>query len=69
LTIFNSAESIISDRMTEGGVQHQFFVFGSISVVIIETKIALQTADERLDAVAHVIGECDGMRYASTSNM
>jgi hypothetical protein len=67
LTIFNSAESIISDRMTtnlKGGVEHQFSVFGGISILVIKAKLVLATAEERLDAIAHVIAECDAMGYA-----
>ena len=62
LTIFNTPESIIPGRMTRGQqIEYHFLVFGGLSIPVIEVKFFLGTADERLDAIAQVIAECDGM--------
>ena len=62
LTIFNTSESIIPDRMTtRGRIGYHFLAFGGLSVLVIEVKFFIGTADERLDAIAQVIAECDGM--------
>jgi hypothetical protein len=46
---------------TRGRVEYHFLVFGGLSVLVIEVKLLLGTADERLNAIAQVIAECDGM--------
>jgi hypothetical protein len=62
LTILNTPESIIPGRMTtKGRIEYHFSVFGGLAILVIEVKFTLGTADERLDAIAQVIAECDGM--------
>jgi hypothetical protein len=46
---------------TRRRIEYHFLVFGGLSILVIEVKIFLGTADERLDAIAQVIAECDGM--------
>jgi len=66
LTIFNTPESIIPGRMTtRGRFEYHFLVFGGLSVLVIEVKFFLGTADERLDAIAQVIAESDACDYAN----
>jgi hypothetical protein len=36
-------------------------VFGGLSVLVIEVKYILGTAEERLNVIAQVIAECDGI--------
>jgi hypothetical protein len=60
MTILNTPESIIHGRMTtRERIEYQFSVFGRISVLVIEMKIILGAFDERLDAIAPIIAECD----------
>jgi hypothetical protein len=62
LAIINTPVSIIPGRMTKRGrIEYHFLVFGGLSVLVIEVKFILGTPDERLDAIAQVIAECDGM--------
>ena len=46
---------------TRGRIVYHFSVFGGLSILVIEVKFALGTPCERLDAIAQVIAECDGM--------
>ena len=49
---------------TRGRIEYCFLVFGGISILVIQVKYKLGDADERLDAIAQVITECDSMHYA-----
>jgi hypothetical protein len=49
---------------TKGRIEYHFLVFGGLSVLVIEVKYVLGVAEERLNAIAHVIAECDGMWQA-----
>jgi len=42
-------------------------VFGAFSILIIEVKYVLGNDAERLNAIAQVIAECDGMHQAYTT--
>jgi len=46
---------------TKGRVEYHFSVFGGLSIVVIEFKPVFGTSSERLNAIAQVIAECDGM--------
>jgi hypothetical protein len=60
MIILNTPESIIHGRMTiRERIEYQFSVFGRVLVLVIEMKIILGAFDERLDAIAPVIAECD----------
>jgi hypothetical protein len=62
LTIRNVPESVIQGRIpTRGRIEYHFLVFGELSLLVIEVKFRLATGDERLNAIAQVIAECDGM--------
>ena len=41
-------------------------MFGRLSILVIEVKFTLGTADQRLDAIAQVIAECDGIFPSKT---
>jgi hypothetical protein len=57
----NLPESIISGRIsTKGRIEYYFRAFGSISILVVEVKLKVGSATERLDAIAQVIAECDG---------
>lgn len=57
----NLPESIIEGRMTtKGRVEYYFRSFGSIAVLFVEFRFKIGGANERLDAIAQVIAECDG---------
>jgi hypothetical protein len=47
---------------TRERIEYYFLVFGGLSMLVIEYKLG--DADERLDAIAQVIAECDSMHYA-----
>jgi hypothetical protein len=62
LTIRNVPESVIQGRIsTRGRIKHHFLVFGKLALLVIEVKYWLGSSDERLNAIAQVIAECDGM--------
>jgi hypothetical protein len=66
LTIRNVPESVIQGRIsTRGRIKYHFLVFGELSLLVIEVKFRLGTGDERLNAIAQVIAECDGMHQSS----
>jgi hypothetical protein len=44
----------------KGWIEYQFLVLGRLSVLVIEVKYAPRSTQERLDAIAQVIGECNG---------
>jgi hypothetical protein len=46
---------------TKGRIEYQFVVFGGLSVLVIEVKYVLKSGDDRLNAIAQVVAECDGM--------
>ena len=60
LSILNSHFSSFSI----GRIEYYFLVFGGLSILVIEVKYKLRNADERMDAIAQVIAECNGMHYA-----
>ncbi len=47
----------------QGRIEHHFGAFGLISVLFIQMEF--RKTDERLDAVAQVIAECDGRPFIS----
>ena len=61
LTIRNTAESIISGRMTtKGRVEYHFLVFGRLAFLVLEVKFELGIGQE-LDAIAQIVAECHGI--------
>jgi hypothetical protein len=64
LTIRNVPESVIQGRISTRG-QIEYYFFGEISLLVIEVKFRLRTSDERLNAIAQIIAECDGMDQSS----
>jgi hypothetical protein len=53
-------ESIIKGRITtKDRVEYYFRTMGSIAVFFVEMKLVIGSGDERLDAIAQVIAECD----------
>jgi len=47
--------------ITKGRVEYHFLVFGGLSLLVIEVKFELGTGEERLNAIAQVAAECDGI--------
>jgi hypothetical protein len=61
-SIQNIPETIIMGRLTtKGRIEYHFRVFRGLSVLVIEVKLSLGTSEERRNAVAQVIAECDGV--------
>jgi len=54
---------------TKRRIEYHFLVFGGLSILIIEVKYILGNAEERLNAIAQVIAECDGMHQACTTSL
>ncbi|KAK2467391.1 hypothetical protein APHAL10511_000626 [Amanita phalloides] len=66
LAITNTPESTIHGRLTtKGRIEYHFLVFGGVSILVIEVKYALGVAEERLDAIAQIIAECDACDYSN----
>jgi len=66
LTIRNVPESVIQGCIsTRGRIEYHFLVFGELSLLVIEVKYRLGTSDERLNAIAQVIAECDACDHAN----
>lgn len=62
LLIQNTPESIIQGRITTKGlVEYQFKDCGALTILFIEAKLRLGSYDERLNAIAQVVAEADGI--------
>ena len=60
--VYNTPESILQGRLTtQGRIEYQFKAFRGIRVVFIEVKLNIGSLTERLDCIAQVIAECNGM--------
>jgi hypothetical protein len=60
--VYNTPESILQGRLTTlGRIEYQFKAFRGIRVVFIKVKLNIGSFTERLDCIAQVIAECDGM--------
>jgi len=63
LTIHNTPKSVIPAHMTtRGRIEYHYVVLGGISLLVIEVKYTMGNAQERLNAIAQVIAELDGMQ-------
>jgi hypothetical protein len=61
LLIANTPESVIPGRMTtRGRIEYHFKVFGALTILFVEVKLEIGSAEERHDAIAQVIAELDG---------
>ena len=69
LTVHNTPESIILGRIaTKRLIEYHYVVLGELSLLVIAVKYILGKAQERLDAIAQVIAECDGMQTSVASS-
>ena len=60
--LLNTPETVLDSRITtKGRIEYHFKTYGGVTIVFIEVKLVLGSATERLDCVAQVIAECDGM--------
>jgi hypothetical protein len=61
-SIRNLPGSLMSGCITtKGRIEYRFKSFGTLSVVFVEVKLKIGSDDDdRLDAIAQVIAECDG---------
>ena len=60
--MLNTPETILEGRITtEGRIEYQFLTYGGITIVFIEVKLEIGGLTERLNCVAQVIAECNGM--------
>jgi hypothetical protein len=57
----SNPETIIAGRIgTRGRIEYFFQAFGAIAILCIEMKLKVGNEEERLDAIAQAISECDG---------
>lgn len=62
LLVQNTPESIIQGRITTKGlVKYQFKVCGALTILFVEAKLRLGSYDGRLNAIAQVVAEADGI--------
>jgi len=59
--VLNTPETALEDRITKGRIEYQFRTYGGVIVVFIVVKLKIGGLTERLDCVAQVIAECNGM--------
>lgn len=60
----NDPEIVIVGHISTGGrIKYFFKTFGIVVILCIEMKFKLGNDTERLDAIAQVIAECDGMLH------
>jgi hypothetical protein len=60
--VLNTLETILEGRIaTNGRIEYQFQTYGGVTILFIEVKLEIEGLAERLDCVAQVITECDGM--------
>ena len=60
----NQPETLITGPIgTRGRIEYFIKTFGATAILCIETKPSIGNERERLDAIAQVIAECDGMFY------
>jgi hypothetical protein len=50
---------------TRGRIEYHYVVLGGLSLLIIEVKYTIGNAQERFNAIAQVIAECDGMQTST----
>lgn len=57
----NLPELITEGRITtKDRIEYHFMAFGSVSVLVVDIKFKIGHLEERLNAIAQVIAECDG---------
>jgi hypothetical protein len=60
--VLNTPETILESRIaTRGRIEYQFQTYGGVTILFIEVKLEIGGLTERLNCVAQVIAECDGM--------
>lgn len=62
LLITNVPECIIPGRITKRGrIEYQFKVCGTLTMLFVEIKFHITDGCERLNAIAQIIAEADGL--------
>ena len=57
----NTPEAMIEGRIaTQDKIEYHFKAFGAVAILCIEMKLRIGDDQERLEAIAQVIAECDG---------
>ena len=60
--LFNKPESLLEGKITsKGRIEYQFKAFETIIVLFIEIKLEIGSFQERLNCIAQVIAEADGI--------
>jgi hypothetical protein len=60
--LYNTPESLLEGKIAiKGRMEYQFKTFGGITVLFIEVKLNIGSLSERLNCVAQVIAEADGV--------
>jgi hypothetical protein len=64
--MYNTPESLLEGKITtKGRMEYQFKTYGGVTVLFIEVKLEIGSFSERLNCLAQVIAECDGMFMTS----
>ncbi|KAI0249647.1 hypothetical protein BJV78DRAFT_1155718 [Lactifluus subvellereus] len=59
-SIQNTPGSLMNGRITtKGRIKFHFKTFGALTVVFVEVKLKIGSVEERMNAIAQVIAECD----------
>ena len=56
--VFNTPETRLT---TKGRIEYQFLTYGGVTVIFVEVKLEIGGSTERLNCLAQVIAECDGI--------
>jgi hypothetical protein len=60
--LYNTPESMLEGKIaSKGWIEYQFKTFGGVTVLFIEVKLLIGSLSERLDCIAQVIAEADGV--------
>jgi len=59
--VLNTPETILEDRTTKVRIEYQFRTYGGVIIIFIVVKLKIGGLTERLNCVAQVIAECNGM--------
>jgi len=59
--LFNTPEEMLEGKMAaKGRIEHQFTIYGGVTVIFIQVKLNVGSLAERLNYYAQVIAECNG---------
>jgi hypothetical protein len=66
-SIRNTPESLMNGRITtRGKIEYHFKTFGALTIVFVEVRLKIGSIEERINAIAQVIAECDACDWNNT---